>query len=32
MTEFERWRSTLVTRDDILGGEPVFPKSRVAVR
>jgi len=29
---FEAWRSTLVTRDDILGGEPVFPGSRLAVR
>lgn len=32
MTDFEEWRSTLVTREDILGGEPVFPKSRLAVR
>lgn len=32
ITEFEAWRDALVTRDDILGGEPVFPGSRLAVR
>jgi uncharacterized protein (DUF433 family) len=29
---FATWKKRLVTRDDILGGEPVFPKSRLAVR
>lgn len=29
---FEAWREGLVTRDDILGGETVFPGSRLAVR
>lgn len=29
---FEAWREALVIRDDILGGEPVFPGSRLAVR
>jgi uncharacterized protein (DUF433 family) len=28
---FSRWREKLVRSDDILGGEPVFPKSRLAV-
>jgi uncharacterized protein (DUF433 family) len=32
LSEFERWKKKLVERDDILGGEPVFPKTRVAVR
>ena len=32
MTAFNEWKSALVTRDDILGGEAVFPKSRLAVR
>ncbi len=32
VAEFEAWREALVTRDDILGGEPVFPGSRLAVR
>ena len=32
VARFEAWRSTLVTRDDILGGEPVFQGSRLAVR
>ncbi len=32
LREFARWKSKLVVRDDILGGEPVFPKSRLAVR
>jgi uncharacterized protein (DUF433 family) len=32
VTDFEAWRGALVTRDDILGGEPVFPGSRLAVR
>lgn len=32
VAEFEAWRGALVTRDDILGGEPVFPGSRLAVR
>jgi uncharacterized protein (DUF433 family) len=32
VAEFEAWRETIVTRDDILGGEPVFPGSRLAVR
>ena len=30
--EFEAWREALVTRDDILGGEHLFPGSRLAVR
>ncbi|MEZ4226793.1 MAG: DUF433 domain-containing protein [Polyangiaceae bacterium] len=29
---FEAWKAKLVTSDDILGGEPVFPKSRLSVR
>jgi uncharacterized protein (DUF433 family) len=29
---FETWKSHLVTRDDVLGGEPVFQRSRLAVR
>ena len=29
---FEKWKKKLVTRDDILGGEAVFPNSRLAVR
>jgi uncharacterized protein (DUF433 family) len=32
VTDFEAWRGALVTRGDILGGEPVFPGSRLAVR
>ncbi len=30
--QFEVWKQRLVTRSDILGGEPVFPNSRLAVR
>ncbi|MBI5497480.1 MAG: DUF433 domain-containing protein [Deltaproteobacteria bacterium] len=30
--EFNLWRKKLVTKDTILGGEPVFPRSRLAVR
>ena len=30
--QFHEWKSRLVTRNDILGGEPVFPGSRLAVR
>jgi uncharacterized protein (DUF433 family) len=29
---FDAWKKKLVIRDDILGGEPVFPGSRLAVR
>lgn len=29
---FAKWKRKLVQREDILGGEPVFPKSRLAVR
>lgn len=29
---FERWKRNLVERKDVLGGEPVFPNSRLAVR
>lgn len=29
---FEEWKSRLVIRTEILGGEPVFPGSRLAVR
>ncbi len=32
LEHFEAWKAKLVTSDDILGGEPVFPKSRLAVR
>lgn len=32
MTDFDRWKRTLVRHDDILGGEAVFPKSRLVVR
>jgi len=30
--EFEAWKKRLLIRNDILGGEPVFPGSRLAVR
>lgn len=29
---FERWKATLVTDQEIMGGEPVFPNSRLTVR
>lgn len=29
---FDAWKSRLVTSPEILGGEPVFPNSRLAVR
>jgi uncharacterized protein (DUF433 family) len=29
---FDAWKQKLIVRDEILGGEPVFPKSRLAVR
>jgi uncharacterized protein (DUF433 family) len=32
LSDFERWKKKLVEREDVLGGEPVFPKSRLAVR
>lgn len=32
LDRFEAWKKKLVVRDDILAGEPVFPKSRLAVR
>lgn len=32
LARFEAWKQRLVTDDKILGGEPVFPKSRLAVR
>jgi uncharacterized protein (DUF433 family) len=32
LTRFEAWKMKLVTDENILGGEPVFPKSRLAVR
>ncbi len=32
LEHFKAWKTKLVTSDDILGGEPVFPKSRLAVR
>jgi uncharacterized protein (DUF433 family) len=32
LREFARWKAKLVERDDILGGETVFQKSRLAVR
>lgn len=32
LARFAKWKQKLVTRDDILGGEPVFPNSRLAVR
>jgi uncharacterized protein (DUF433 family) len=32
MEQFIRWKESLVVREDLLGGEPVFPKSRLAVR
>ena len=32
LSAFGKWRKRLVERDDVLGGEPVFPKSRLAVR
>jgi uncharacterized protein (DUF433 family) len=32
LSEFEKWKKKLVQRHDVLGGEPVFPKSRLAVR
>jgi uncharacterized protein (DUF433 family) len=32
LDSFEAWKATLASRDDILGGEPVFAGSRLAVR
>ena len=32
LARFEAWKARLVQDDAILGGEPVFPKSRLAVR
>lgn len=32
LSDFEKWKKRLIQRDDVLGGEPVFPKSRLAVR
>ena len=32
LTRFDAWKKRLVVDDRILGGEPVFPKSRLAVR
>jgi uncharacterized protein (DUF433 family) len=32
LARFETWKKKLVSDDGILGGEPVFPKSRLAVR
>ena len=29
---FEAWKRKLIVDDRVLGGEPVFPKSRLAVR
>jgi uncharacterized protein (DUF433 family) len=31
-TEFERWKKGLVQNPDIMGGETVFPNSRLTVR
>ena len=32
LKRFGAWKAKLIEDDDILGGEPVFPKSRLAVR
>ncbi|HLK39413.1 MAG TPA: DUF433 domain-containing protein [Polyangiaceae bacterium] len=32
LARFEAWKKKLVTDENLLGGEPVFPKSRLAVR
>lgn len=32
LEHFEAWKGNLVTSENVLGGEPVFPKSRLAVR
>jgi uncharacterized protein (DUF433 family) len=32
LERFATWKKKLITRNDILGGEPVFPNSRLAVR
>ena len=32
LSRFEAWKKKLVTDEKVLGGEPVFPKSRLAVR
>jgi uncharacterized protein (DUF433 family) len=32
LEHFEAWQKKLVIDDEILGGEPVFPRSRLAVR
>jgi uncharacterized protein (DUF433 family) len=32
LSAFEKWKKKLVEREDVLGGEPVFPRSRLAVR
>jgi uncharacterized protein (DUF433 family) len=32
LSRFDTWKKKLVTDENVLGGEPVFPKSRLAVR
>jgi uncharacterized protein (DUF433 family) len=32
IARFEEWKGRLVIREEVLGGEPVFPASRLAVR
>jgi uncharacterized protein (DUF433 family) len=32
LSDFEKWKTKLVQRAAVLGGEPVFPKTRLAVR
>jgi len=32
VNEFEEWKTRLVSQDEVLGGEPVFAGSRLAVR
>jgi uncharacterized protein (DUF433 family) len=32
LARFENWKKRLVSRAEVLGGEPVFPRSRLAVR
>ena len=32
LSDFDKWKKKLSERGDVLGGEPTFPKSRIAVR
>jgi uncharacterized protein (DUF433 family) len=32
VSEFQRWKAKLIERADVLGGEPVFPRTQLSVR